>query len=563
MALLALFFAGCQPHDAEVQADYLMYFAAETSDNIARVRQDLDVLTCDYADIETDDYAYFDPGKKEKSEEDDILLGYDTGALNAELYTDSCYLNKLEQEQTWQREWQLTPLDCRDLAGVATASSADYPYDGYTPSEIRDERLPGARFYSDCGSYADVGDGNYEFTPYVPQFFSWLNYYSYYVNGDRLDSGDKIYREEAIITYEGDLQLTVHADTPFGDVRFGFVVDPKFQPKECVDDESTGGSKWAEIDGDWLDAWSSDYPQDDGYTVYYVNEGSSYQLDPYNFEDYWLFIQEWSAAYTFARFGDEQFYGHSTDYQDTLGLPLWVPGAGYDDYSNYPYYTSDGTYYYTYGQYGDLSCDASIRRVSNADDGDFCGTFSSYQDLLESVRLNMTRGGFVEAGDTGSDDLFPNYYFPDRREPINEELGLMGKAANFPLDLRVEDNSWRPTIELEQAREDYLAANGDTAGFDPRTVDYKAEGLDGWVGINPSYVRFKQGVDLTTLKPGKLDKPLEGDFQFYYEALDNSASKLLIRGTFKINKLEEDVWGPDETMMETTQARNDTPECGE
>lgn len=125
------------------------------------------------------------------------------------------------------------------------------------------------------------------------------------------------WREEVVLTTEGDLQLTFHSRTQFGDLRFGWVIDPVFQPEECVQDED-GNIALEPKDGDWIENWSAS--GEDGTTTYYLNTFTS-QINPANQEEYWSFENEWRAGYAFMHLGDpgpadETFYSYSTDYQD-------------------------------------------------------------------------------------------------------------------------------------------------------------------------------------------------------------------------------------------------------
>lgn len=142
---------------------------------------------------------------------------------------------------------------------------------------------------------------------YPPVHETWLAFDGFEVVTSPLEP----WRGEAIITSEGDLQITIHNRLPGGaDFRFAFVVDPKFQPRTCIADPETGGPKRVDIDGDWLANWSKDV---DSGTLFYLNAGS-YQFNPANLAESWTLPQEWLAGAAFARFAEEDFIARSVRY---------------------------------------------------------------------------------------------------------------------------------------------------------------------------------------------------------------------------------------------------------
>lgn len=184
----------------------------------------------------------------------------------------------------------LTPVDCRALA-----------------ESDEGQRLPLVDYAADCTDGTD---------PIDTEWFWWLLYYPFYKKEGKIDP----YRVEAILTSEHDLQLTVHMDVPkFGDLRFGWVVDPLFQPTQCTDN-GDGTSTPEDVDGDWLANWSAD---EEGATLFNLNAGA-YQISPSNSDDYWYIEQDWLGGYSFGRFEDDDFYGHATDYVDQYNLPLYT-----------------------------------------------------------------------------------------------------------------------------------------------------------------------------------------------------------------------------------------------
>ena len=85
--------------------------------------------------------------------------------------------------------------------------------------------------------------------------FSWLENDAFWLKQDKLDP----WRSEAVMTSEGDFQLTFHHQLPGrgGDFRVAFVIDPVFEPEVCIQSGWTCYSPDTDPvddDGDgWLD----------------------------------------------------------------------------------------------------------------------------------------------------------------------------------------------------------------------------------------------------------------------------------------------------------------------
>ena len=423
---IALLLSACTPQDAEVTADYAVFLAAASSENLNRLER--------------------------------------TGTDIAES-KDSL---------------ELTPIDCRDLSSLEE-------------DELAEARLAGFDYNAECCASVDE-DGNCE-TPVQPRYFGWLDDYAYYLREGKVEA----YRTEAVITTEGDLQLTVHMDVAgFGDFRFGWVIDPDFQPKACVDGEN--GSELIDDQGDWLSVWS----EGEEGTLWHLNAGS-YQINPSNQGVAWYFDQDWLAGSTFARFADEEFYGHAVDYSDEMYRPYHIDA------------------------YGDNSC-------GNAEDDDGDG-------LKDSKDPDCEANGMEGAGIPGPRGVNPDERYNTWVEKTTEyfadevtDLEAIGKSS-FPLAIKFENN-----------------------GSEERPVDGTNSGLDGWLGVSPSWVRVDNP---DAIQVGELADPVTGEFQVYLEGVA-AASKVFVKGSFKITNIREDVWGYEYgTLDAVKREENNTPSCGE
>lgn len=481
----------CDPHDAEVNASYAVYLGEGTSPNVIYLRSSQVTKPCAY----------------EKTGE--------------EVFDDDCYAKQVKEEEAFAKKLGATALDCRNLQGS-------------TPGELRDARLKGFDYEANCceESLDDDGandpDGSEltedDCTPISPVYFDWLDDNAYYVVTGKADSNDAdTYREEVVLTSEGDLQMTVHTHTTFGDFRFGWVIDPKFQPQTCTEDEN-GKTTLEDVDGDWIAGWSG-AADSEGWTTVMLNTGASQQNPSALADTPWYFDDSWDAGVAFGRMENEEFYQTTfpTDYADThaatadapYGIPLWV---GQND---------DGSINRTVG-YGSLQGFSGDYTFDKFDCLNDCNGYTDYADFYAAVH-----GRVIDGGKSGGKTIYP----------FNDEFERYGQVSqkDVPVTIQVEDNSWRPA--------------------ETDAIDHP-EGLNGWVGIAPSYVRFKGDVKLADLKAGKLDKPLEGEFQLYRASVSTS-SKMMIHGSFTINNIAEDVWGKSDTLEHEKRVENKTPTCGE
>ncbi len=267
----------------------------------------------------------------------------------------------------------LAAVDCRDLSGLE-------------PDAQTAERLPGAEFEANC--LDEAGDAK------ALKYYTWLDDYAYWrKEGAFAPEGDvQAWRTEAVITPEGDFQLTVHVDVDgIGDLRFGWSIDPDFAPTVCDDTADGTGAETRAVDGDWLAGWRAS-AEASGMTgqLWPLNAGG-YQINPSNTGVYWYIPQEWMAGTAFARFEDEQFFSHPTDYADPDGVPLYqTMYAG----SSYPTPRANGP--------------------------------EAYLTWAENTRIHLGTSASQPAEEKGITDF--------------ADIG----QSDFAPKLLVEDNSWRP-----------------------------------------------------------------------------------------------------------------------
>lgn len=468
--------SGCTPMDGEITGgSYASYFAVNSSENLYRLRSKL----VDFS------------------------------------------------QQSTLDKYKFESVDCRPMFNSANYADSD---DGsILTGDFNDctdqvtDRLAGTDYAAECGTgtlpTCDA-DGNVvdegDFVPYQRSYLPWLTQFSYYVRAEKLDP----WRIEAVITTEGDLQLTVHNRVSnIGDFRFGWVVDPHFQPTECVDKEG-GGAEEVPVDGDWLTEWSIN---EGGGTLVHLN-AYGYQVNPSDTTVPWYFPESWMAGYAFGRMADEDMYGHQIDYVDPISDTIGYSGSTED--------TRDKCTLREY-EVDDPGCGTGFNPplyINQANPGDntsygyyngHWGSANTYSKFLENVQAGVSY---------------------DADNP--SDLETMGKvsAEEFPFEIKVEDNAWRP---------------------DNQDADDGSDGFAGWVGVDPSWVHFDDSPsDLAGREPGKQEKPLTGHFHMYIESL-SAASKVLVQGDFTIDHIAKDIWGYSPTLEDRKIEENETPACGE
>ena len=305
------------------------------------------------------------------------------------------------------------PIDCREFTDVTKQK------------EIDALRLP---------DRAQICPGDADPSPlWPPAHETWLGDTGYYVLGGKLDP----WRGEAIVTSEGDIQIGFHQHMPGGqDFRFAFVVNPDFQPTECVQDAASGEVTSQDVDGDWIAEWSKDLTgAQAGGQLYMLNAGS-FQFDPRDTKSQWFLPDQWEAGYGAGKFADDGFTSRATLFGDpstylnpidplsgTINVQaadlLWCPPDG----SEYPYPVSRPKYN------NQAECLAGVKERADG--------------IADEVQAELEAFGVPAATDT-----------------------LPGVRP------RVHGNEWRVS-------------------------DGKAAGYDGWVELDYSWVEFDKDSELT------------------------------------------------------------------
>ncbi|MEL6345441.1 MAG: hypothetical protein AAFV53_20200 [Myxococcota bacterium] len=149
----------------------------------------------------------------------------------------------------------------------------------------------------------------------------------------RMDGEYDDYRSEAYINGEGDFQLTVHMQMDNReDFRFHFSIDPDFQPVTCISNENGEAEIVRFDDASWLEEWSTDEDDYTIYYLnansFQINPGGDADSFWFLVPDYMSGFgeakfgpEEFSTVPV--SFGD---YDHFDDYEDGSREPLLANG---------------------------------------------------------------------------------------------------------------------------------------------------------------------------------------------------------------------------------------------
>lgn len=240
---------------------------------------------------------------------DASLVGWLSEDTSFTLYQDLVDFADADWDETWD-------IDCRLL-------------------EEADEGLRIQGGLDICGTGNDFG----VVTESYLEGESWLNFSAWRGFSLALDNA---WRGEGLFTHEGDLHVGFHHRLPGGeDFRFMFVLDPDFEPTECIDD-GNGGTTAQPIDGRPIrDAWNETWQNLDNVDLtpfmqqarsefpngqlYFLN-ARSYQIDAANIGDpnrrRWTLLEDWVGGFargTFASVEDmhsrPNYYGRPFAYQ--------------------------------------------------------------------------------------------------------------------------------------------------------------------------------------------------------------------------------------------------------
>lgn len=306
------------------------------------------------------------------------------------------------------------------------------------------------------------------------------------------------WRGEAIMTAEGDLQLSFHHRLPGprgADMRFAFTVDPDFSPVSCLAN-ADGDVERKPLDGDWIKEWSTELEwlskQDEEYLkpyshlepylengrLYFLN-ALSYQYNPADPTGAdWDLPEIWAAGASQGKFSEENLFHRTARYAEPKVYNA-SESAQADETTYYLDINPDDLWFC------DLATDVEPEEQAAAQavyDQCMLDEQTNVRTIMSTVRTELELLTTLEKGGE------PEFTWA----PIGHT------------------NMWRPTD-----------------GLPP--------GLDGWSELHFNYVVFSGDSDLTV--GGKA----EGAFSLTYDA-DESATRVFMKGRFIVDRIKEDRW---------------------
>jgi hypothetical protein len=472
---------GCAPDDATVKGDWFAWLASNSSATVAEDNLDLgdatrfecaqnldksrkrgwDAETCAF------DRDYIGPGAK-----------YQAGSPGPK----KSAVGFKEGDNT-------IGGDCPRLNSEKNFDPDDGACDGAFLDSCNAEDMAG--FDDECDKLHKAGD----FTSNGIEFNDWITDDGYY----GLAGDIQPWRSEALITAEGDLQLTVHIEIPGREIedgpdkenqdfRFTFSIDPEFAPVDCLEDENQEAYIAFRDGSNWVDEWSED---EDGFRIFYLNSGA-YQVNPSNSDNSWYLSDDMLSGFGIAKFAAEEAFARPTDY----------------------------------GHYDLEGVGPSFLAVEDHENPDLSGYDAKFAALCEQV------GATCEGVEYDNDPDTLNW--TDEMVEVMRAVKKVGKDDDGDpiyeprFEYKVEKNDWRP-------------------------IDSSISGLDGWMGVQSSWVRLEVGQ---TIAEGE---SVKGDFQVLFEGAEGG-SRVLIRGDFKVDELGFDRWGY-EILEDAKREENKTPYC--
>ncbi len=397
--------------------------------------------------------------------------------------TDSLTVNKGRVplgEDVEDDTWELYhTIDCREFETASTVEETE-------------------ALRVDAANRLRICDGEANELDWPPDHETWLDTNGFYAVGETLDP----WRGEAVITSEGDIQVAFHHRLPGGeDFRFMFVIDPDFQPKDCVQTADGTATELVDVDGDWVANWSANT---EGGSRYYLNSGA-FMWDPVTAEEntgsdnppQWFLPNWWLAGYAAGRTGDDDLRVRTPRYAN----PELYLALEESELTAEPTVTDRELFHCYVGDLPDCSsnqaqCDAIIAQAAECE---------SRINVVETIAANVSEE-FASIG----------------------IVDVEGLPSSSPV---VETNRWRAFQHTDPAS------------------------LSRWVEMHYNWVEFDG--DPATLEAGD---STSGRFSLFLDAVDSS-TRVVVRGTFEIPRLKNDKWTTDYLPPELVE-RYETELCG-
>lgn len=333
-----------------------------------------------------------------------------------------------------------------------------------------------------------------------------------------LDGDVEPTRTEAYIHGENDLQINMMQKIQNGqEFRFVVSIATDFAPTLCLSDGD--GSSIQAVDGDWIEQWSVD---EDGKSIYYLNAGA-FQVNEAASDSnntFWYNITDWSSGFGFANYAGEEFYS--------------VPGG--------------------FGNYN----------IDGDGNPNYNGQFYTFANVGEAGFLAVTEAEHSALGDYAEAEGLSLPLSPEDFETAATGIGIWDSILERREELAAEAAVWQQELRIAGAND------GSCEGDNPmcyqtkietndwRSVDDSLAGLDGWMEMHSSWVRFDSGSKL------EIGGSASGDYQILFRG-ELTQSVILVKGTFSIEEIKEDRWSygflEDEKRADTSDEHQGKQYC--
>ena len=152
--------------------------------------------------------------------------------------------------------------------------------------------------------------------------------------------------------------------------------------------------------------------------------------------------------------------------------------------------------------------------ATNPNPADYAAAVDSVSGTYATYAEELQRAGFMSSPAGVSSDF--------------RTIDIEGEETPLLFDFKIEGNEWRP-------------------------IDLSSAGLDNWIEAHHSWVRIKDGAEFVE------GGAVEGDFQIYLAGFE-SASNMVVRGSFSVPSLRADKWGYG-VLEDEMREKNGTVAC--
>jgi len=373
-----------------------------------------------------------------------------------------------------------------------------------------------------------------------PTYESWEDEGAFHVVSEDLEP----WRGDALITSEGDLEVSFHHHIPGGqDLRFLFSIDPDFAPQHCIQDDK-GKTKRVPLDGDWIQNWSDE-------TLGWVRDNASDPTGPYG-NSFDVLQPYLDGKLYFLNALSYQYDPISPDTAPPWDLPsAWQAGAAEGKFVEEDVFQRRARYGNPTA-YNAIELSGSSSGTSNkitADDLFWCDLEKGQNPAPDGGKTCDTSAD-CETDTTGTLTGYNTCYKPTTKDGGEAQTGTCqaacgGSAGSWNSMAQIDDTVHQIASDIHSELKLVMTENkadGPVYEYAPlvhsnfwREPDGVPAGLDAWSELHYNYVVFDKGSDLTVGGHAK------GAFELVFDAAE-STTRVFVKGEFDIPKIRKDHW---------------------